>query len=65
MRVVLTADARRALGSILTHTAAHRPAGVASLPRVGAWPESAPTVAERPGLHLVPILRPPNLPSRG
>ena len=67
MRVVLTAEALRDLDSILTYTAAQHPTALpalqrrlqASLRRIGAWPESAPLVAARPGLRMVPIVRYP------
>lgn len=67
MRVVLTPKALRDLNAILAYTATHFPSALptlerrlqASLRRIGAWPESAPTVTGRPGVRMVPLVRYP------
>ena len=67
MRVVLTDEALRDLDTILAYTETNRPTAAAalehrlrtSLRRIGAWPESAQTVAGRPGLRMVPLVRYP------
>ena len=67
MRVVLTDEALRDLDAILAYTATNHPTAAAALTRrlhatlrrIGEWPESAPTVAGRPGIRMVPLVRYP------
>ena len=67
MRVALTDEALSDLDTILTYTEANHPTAAAvvehrlrtSLRRIGAWPESAQVVADRPGLRMVPLVRYP------
>ena len=66
MKVIFTEDALRDLDGILEYIAANYPTISTSfekrlravLARVGAWPESAQTVAERPGVRVVPLTNP-------
>jgi plasmid stabilization system protein ParE len=63
MKVVYTDEALADLDEILEYIASHYPAVHALFERrlraiearISAWPESAPTVAERPGIRVVPI----------
>jgi plasmid stabilization system protein ParE len=67
MKVVYTDEALRNLDEILGYIGSswptvsepfqHRLRAVAA--RIGAWPESAQEVAERPGVRVVPLIRYP------
>ena len=67
MRVVYTREALRELDGILKMTAAEFPAAydgfvlrVRSVERrIALWPESALSVAEQPGVRMVPLVRYP------
>ena len=67
MRLVLTEAALRDLDEILAFTATHHPTAYAALERrlhatlrrITAWPEAAQTVAGRPGICTVPLVRYP------
>jgi toxin ParE1/3/4 len=67
MKVAFTEEALRDLDEILKYIAANYPTISTSfekrlravLARVGAWPESAQGVADRPGVRVVPLIRYP------
>jgi plasmid stabilization system protein ParE len=67
VRIVLTAAALLDLDDIRSYTATHFPTALpaldrrlqAILRRIGAWPESAPAVTNRPGVRMVPLVRDP------
>jgi toxin ParE1/3/4 len=67
MIVVYTETALRDLDTILTFIAAEYPTAyepferrlLASVSRIGRWPESAQSVAQRPGVRVVPLVRYP------
>jgi toxin ParE1/3/4 len=67
MKVVYTDEALRDLDEILTYIAAHYPTAYApfekrlhtAVARIGAWPESAAEVAQRPGVRAVSLVRYP------
>lgn len=67
MKIVYTDDARRDLRRILRFIAAKYPTAYgpfekrlqASMRRVEQWPESAQSVAGRPGIRVVPLVRYP------
>jgi plasmid stabilization system protein ParE len=67
MKVVYTDEALRDLDEILTYIAANYPTAFApfekrlhtAVTRIGAWPESAAEVAQRPGVRVVPLVRYP------
>jgi len=67
MRVVLTDEALRDLSAILAYTETYHPTASAALDRrlrttlrrIGSWPESAQSVADRPGTRMVPLIRYP------
>ncbi len=67
MKVVYTDEALRDLDEILTFIAANYPTAYApfemrlhtAVLRIGAWPESAAEVAQRPGIRVVPLIRYP------
>ena len=67
MKVVYTDEALRDLDEILGYIAANYPAISSSfekrlravVTRIGAWPESAQEVVERPGVRVVPLIRYP------
>ena len=67
MRLVLTEAALRDLDDLLAYAATHHPAAYpalerrlrATLRRIAAWPEAAQTVAGRPGIRTVPLVRYP------
>jgi toxin ParE1/3/4 len=67
MKVVFTDEAIRDLDEILEYVAKNYPTIRQSLEmrlrtvvaRIGAWPESAQEVAERPGVRVVPLIRYP------
>jgi plasmid stabilization system protein ParE len=65
MKVVYTGEALDNLDGILAYIARNYPTILAAFERrlravvvrIGAWPESAQEVAERPGVHVVPLIR--------
>jgi toxin ParE1/3/4 len=67
MKVVYTDEALDNLDGILAFIASHYPTISAAfekrlrtvIARIGAWPESAEEVAERPGVRVVPVIRYP------
>jgi toxin ParE1/3/4 len=67
MKVVYTDEALGQLNDILTFIGANYPTISAAfekrlrtvVARIGAWPESAEEVAERPGVCVVPLIRYP------
>jgi len=67
MKVVYTDEALHDLDEILTYIAAHYPTAYApfekrlhtAVARIGAWPESAAEVGQRPGVRVVPLVRYP------
>lgn len=67
MKVFYTDEALDDLDGILAYTAVNYPNIKASLEkrlrlvvaRIGAWPKSAVKVAERPGVHVVSLVRYP------
>jgi toxin ParE1/3/4 len=67
MKVVYTNEALRDLDEILTYIAANYPTAYApfekrlhtAVARIGAWPESAAEVIQRPGVRVVPLVRYP------
>jgi plasmid stabilization system protein ParE len=67
MRVRYTNEALRDLDEILSYIAAQYPAVFISFERrlrsvvrrIGAWPDSAQELAERPGVRVVPLIRYP------
>jgi toxin ParE1/3/4 len=67
MKVVFTDDALRDLDEIFQYISANYPAVYrqfenrlkAVATRIGAWPESAQEVAQRPGVRSVPFIRYP------
>jgi len=67
MKVVYTDAALADLDEILDYISSHYPTVYASFERrlrtiearIGAWPESAPEVVERPGVRVVPLIRYP------
>ncbi len=67
MKVVYTAEALDNLDEILSYIAHTYPTVSAAFEkrlriveaRIGAWPESAEEVAERPGVRIVPLVRYP------
>ena len=67
MKVVYTDEALRNLDDILGYIASHYPTIATSfemrlraiVTRLGAWPESAQEVTERPGVRVVPLIRYP------
>ena len=67
MKVVYTQEALADLDAILEFISAHYPGVYAAFEkrmqvveaRIGAWPESAPEVAHRPGVRVVPLIRYP------
>ncbi len=67
MKVVYTDEALRNLDEILDNIAANYPTVSASfqkrlravVARIGAWPQSAQEVAERPGVRVAPLIRYP------
>ncbi len=67
MKVVYTDEARDNLDGILANIARDYPTISAAFEkrlrtvvvRIGAWPESAEEVAERPGVRVVPLIRYP------
>jgi len=67
VKVVYTEDALRDLDEILAFIDANYPAISspfrlrlrAVTTRIGAWPQSAEHVAERPGVRVVPLIRYP------
>jgi plasmid stabilization system protein ParE len=67
MKVVYTAEAVGNLDGILAFIARRHPAISAAfekrlrtvVARIGAWPESAEEVAERPGIRVAPLIRYP------
>ena len=67
MKVVYTDEALTDLDEILGYISSHYPAVYTLFERrlrtvearIGAWPESAPEVAERPGVRVVPLIRYP------
>jgi plasmid stabilization system protein ParE len=67
MRAVFTAAALADLEDIITYTKQNFPRSAASLERrirdvisrIETWPHSGRTVAERPGVRVVPLIRYP------
>lgn len=67
MKVVYTDEALDNLDGILAFIASNYPTIAAAfekrlrtaVARIGAWPESAEEVAERPGVRVVPLIRYP------
>ena len=67
MRVVYTDEALDNLDGILAFIARHYPGIRAAfekrlrtvVARIGAWPESAEEVAQRPGVRVAPLIRYP------
>ncbi len=67
MKVVWTESALADLDEILAYTAEHYPSLVgplerrirAAVARIADWPLSARVVDERPGAHVVPLIRYP------
>jgi plasmid stabilization system protein ParE len=67
MKVVYTQEALNNLDGILAFIATNYPTISAAFERrlravvmrIGAWPESAEEVAERPGVRVVPLIRYP------
>ena len=67
MKVVYTDEALRDLDEILTFIGLNYPTGSAPLQkrlhtveqRIGKWPKSAEEVVQRPGVHVVPLIRYP------
>ena len=67
MKVVFTDDALRDLDEILQYISHHYPLIYAPfekrlrtiVTRIGAWPESAQEVEQRPGIRSVPFIRYP------
>jgi plasmid stabilization system protein ParE len=67
MKVVYTDEALADLDEILGYISSHYPAAYVLFERrlrtiearIGAWPESAPEVPERPGVRVVPLIRYP------
>jgi toxin ParE1/3/4 len=67
MKVVYTQEALADLDAILEFISWHYPGVYAAFERrtqavearIGAWPESAPEVADRPGVRVVPLIRYP------
>ncbi len=67
MKVVYTDEALNNLDGILAFIANNYPTIAAAfekrlrtvVARIGAWPESAEQVAERPGVRVVPLIRYP------
>jgi plasmid stabilization system protein ParE len=67
MKIVYTDEALRNLDEILGYIASNYPMISTSfqkrlqtvVARIGAWPESAQEVAERPGVRVVPLIRYP------
>ena len=64
MKVIYTGEALDNLDGILAFIATNYPAKSAAFEkrlrtvvmRIGAWPESAEEVAERPGVRVVPLI---------
>ena len=67
MRVVYTDEALSDLTEILVYIDANYPINSSAFrhrlravtARIGAWPESAEEVAQRPGVRMVPLIRYP------
>ncbi len=67
MKVVYTDEALANLDEILEYISSHHPAAYRQFERrlrtiearIGAWPQSAPEVAERRGVRVVPLIRYP------
>ncbi len=67
MKVVFTDEALDNLDGILAYIASSYPTISAAfekrlrtvITRIGAWPQSAQQVAERPGVRVVPLIRYP------
>ena len=67
MKVVWTESALADLDEILAYTAEHYPTLIgplerrirAAVARIADWPQSARAVEERPGVHVVPLIRYP------
>lgn len=67
MKVVYTDEALQDLDAILAYLAQNYPTLANALERrlrlvmlrIGAWPQSAQEVAERPGVRVVPLVRYP------
>jgi toxin ParE1/3/4 len=67
MRVVYTEEALENLDEILAYISANYPTIYEAfqsrlrsvIERIGAWPDSAQEVAERPGVRVVPLIRYP------
>jgi len=67
MKVVYTDEALDNLDEILTYIGSNYPTISAAfekrlrtvIARIGAWPDSAEQVAERPGVRAVPLIRYP------
>jgi toxin ParE1/3/4 len=67
MKLVYTQEALADLDAILEFISSHYPGVYAAFERriravearIGAWPESAPEVADRPGIRVVPLIRYP------
>jgi plasmid stabilization system protein ParE len=67
MKVVYTDEALTELVEILDYIDSNYPAIAAAFrqrmravaARIGAWPESAETVEQRPGVRMVPLIRYP------
>ena len=67
MKVVYTDEALRDLDEILTYITANYPTAYApfekrlhtAVARIGAWPESAAEVVQRPGVRMVSLVRYP------
>jgi toxin ParE1/3/4 len=63
MKVVYTDEALNDLDGILTFLAEHYPTVVTAfekrlrvaVARIGAWPQSAQEIAERPGVRVLPL----------
>jgi plasmid stabilization system protein ParE len=67
MKVIFTDETLRDLDGILDYIAAQYPTSYPSferrlrtvIARIGAWPESAQEVVERPGVRVAPLIRYP------